>query len=272
MTAPLELPRSTSGRSPLDVARLAALEAGAIILARFRTPQEVDVKGRGNLVTRADHEAERAIERVVREEFPGHHVYGEETQNHTTFEGWVWVVDPLDGTRNYVSGIPFFCVNIALCLDGEPVLGLTYDPNHDEQFWAQSGLGAYVDDRPLRASDRPDVASSVVGMDLGYSDATGKATLRLAYELFPNVQCIRIPGSAALGLAYAAAGRLDLFFHRNVYPWDIAAGIVLVREAGGAITAPDGGAIRITSGGFVAGGPAVHADFLRRYGDALAAK
>jgi fructose-1,6-bisphosphatase/inositol monophosphatase family enzyme len=163
-------------------------------------------------------------------------------------------------------------VNIALCLDGDPVLGLTYDPNHNEQFWAQAGLGAYVNERPLRASERPDVASSVVGMDLGYNDATGKATLRLAYEMFPNVQCLRVPGSAALGLAYAAAGRLDLFFHRNVFPWDIAAGIVLVREAGGVITAPDGGPVTITSGGFVAGGADVHADFMRRYGGALIAK
>lgn len=251
---------------------MAALEAGAIVMSRFRAPQDVEVKGRGNLVTRADRDAERAVERIVREEFPGHHVYGEETQNHTTFGGWVWVVDPLDGTRNYVSGIPFFCVNIALCLDGDPVLGLTYDPNHNEQFWAQAGLGAYVNERPLRASERPDVASSVVGMDLGYSDATGKATLRLAYEMFPNVQCLRVPGSAALGLAYAAAGRLDLFFHRNVFPWDIAAGIVLVREAGGVITAPDGGPVTISSGGFVAGGRDVHADFMRRYGGALIAK
>ncbi len=260
-----ELPRSTSGRSPLDVARMAASEAGRIVLARFRRAQEIEVKGRGNLVTQADHEAERAIARVVAEEFPDHGVYGEETQDAQSFDGWVWVVDPLDGTRNYVSGVPFFCVNIALCHDGEPVIGLTYDPNHNEAFWAQTGIGAYVDGKPIRASDRPDVQSSVLGMDLGYNDVTGKRTLQLAVDIFPNVQCIRVPGSAALGLAYAAAGRWDLFVHNNVYPWDIAAGIILVREAGGVITAADGGPVSIHSGGFVAGGPAVHADFMRRY-------
>ena len=278
MNERLSLPRSASGLDPLAVARRCAEEGGQIALESFRKPQEVSVKGRGNLVTAADLASERRIQEILSQEYPEHAILSEETAERGAAgpraatpaggEGWMWVVDPLDGTRNYVSGIPFFCVNIALCHDGEPIVALTYDPVHQEAFCAEKGRGAWLDgpgddSQPLRASSKESVMASVLGIDLGYDDRRAKRMLALAHSLFPGMQSVRIPGSAALGLAYAACGRYDLFVHNYLLPWDLAAGILLVREAGGLITDRDGATISIDSEGCVAGGGAVHADFLR---------
>jgi fructose-1,6-bisphosphatase/inositol monophosphatase family enzyme len=178
----------------------------------------------------------------------------------------VWVLDPIDGTKNYAVGIPFWCVNLALCCDGDPVLGITYDPSHDEAFWAVAGEGAWCNDARAYASNAPDVDSSIIGVDLGYDDARGSGQIALMGRIFPNVQSIRILGSAALGFAYAASGRLDLFTHMNISPWDIAAGILLMREAGGVASDRNGGPMLVTSRTFVAGGRTAHDDFARRYG------
>lgn len=260
MTTP---PVSAGGRGAIDVARTVAAEAGAVALERFRRPQDVAVKGRGNLVSETDFEIERLVTRALLEAFPEHHVLSEETATDTDTAGWVWVVDPVDGTRNFVSGIPVFCVNIALCHNGEPFVAVTHDPNQRETFWAERGGGTWLNDKPTRCSEEPDVASSVLGVDLGYDDRRGRAVLGLVHRLFPGMQSVRIPGSAALGLAYASCGRYDLFLHHMLYPWDLAAGILLVREAGGEITDVHGRPIAITSETVLAGGGAACADFLR---------
>jgi fructose-1,6-bisphosphatase/inositol monophosphatase family enzyme len=229
----------------------------------------VSVKGRGNLVTETDVDIERLIQEILDREYPDHGVLSEETAGLESRDSeleareWLWVVDPLDGTRNYVSGIPFFCVNVALCHHGEPVVAVTHDPCHGETFWAEKGGGAFVNAEPIRASDKPSVRASVVGVDLGYDDWRAARMLELVADIWPGMQSVRIPGSAALGLAYAACGRYDLFAHHNLFPWDVAAGILLVREAGGAITDRDGGPASIYSEGVVAGGKDAHADLLR---------
>jgi myo-inositol-1(or 4)-monophosphatase len=187
----------------------------------------------------------------------------EETEFVGDSEGWMWVVDPLDGTRNYVSGIPLFCVNIALCYAGEPLLGLTYEPLRREEFAAQRGRGAFLNGRPMHASAKDDVQSSVVTFDLGYDETRGGYMLVLMRAIWPGAQAFRIHGSGALGFAYAACARYDLFVHHKLYPWDIAAGIVLVQEAGGTVTDRDGSPATIYSEGALVGGPKVHADFLR---------
>ena len=257
-----EIPTAASGRSALDVARALAEEAGRRARARFRQPQEVTVKGRGNLLTETDLEIERFIQQALAEEFPDHNVLSEETAAGTSTDGYVWVVDPLDGTKNFVSGIPIWCVNIALCLDGEPLVAATHDPNHNETFSAQRGAGAELGGHPIRASSKSTVLESLLGIDIGYDDKRGRRLLHLALKLFPGMQALRIPGSAALGLAYAACGRYDLFLHRHLYPWDIAAGILLVQEAGGAITDHRGAPIAVASQSAIAGSARAHADFL----------
>jgi fructose-1,6-bisphosphatase/inositol monophosphatase family enzyme len=286
VSASPDLPVSTSGATALQVARRCAEEGGRLALERFRRPQEVAVKGRGNLVTATDVDIERLVQSTLAREYPQHAVLSEETAELVTRSSklearsssldardWTWVVDPLDGTRNYVSGIPCFCVNVALCHRGEPVVAVTHDPVHGETFWAEKGGGARLSggqapgsDQPCRVSDKPSLQASVLGFDMGYNDQRAAHMLALLSELWPGMQSVRIPGSAALGLAYAACGRYDLFVHHYLFPWDLAAGILLVREAGGVITDRDGSPIRIESEGVVAGGATVHADFLRRAG------
>jgi fructose-1,6-bisphosphatase/inositol monophosphatase family enzyme len=266
MTAPTLLPVSASGAIAIEVARRCARAGAEIALARFRAVNTVGVKGRGDVVTDADLAVEQAITTILGAEYPEHKILSEETLAATDAStGWTWVVDPIDGTKNYSVGIPFWCINIALCREGEPALGLTYDAVHGEEFSAEAGGGAFCDGAPIHASTRPDVDSSVMGVDLGYSDQLGSEQIALIGRIFPNVQSVRILGSAALALAYAASGRLDLFTHTNVSPWDIAAGILLVREAGGAFSERSGAPGSIRSRAFVAGGRLVHDDFLARY-------
>jgi len=260
------LPISTSGRRAIDIAWQCARAGGGLALEHFRGDHAIDVKGHRNIVTETDVAAELRIIEILRAEYPDHGILSEETAADTdASHGWTWVIDPIDGTKNYSIGIPFWCTNVALCLDGEPVVALTYDAVHDEGFWAIAGEGAWCGDERIAASDKPDVFSSVLGIDLGYDDAAGARQLDLMREIFPNTQGIRVTGSAALGMAYAACGRLDLYAHLNVSPWDIAAGILLVREAGGAASDRSGGPMRITSRGFAAGGRRVHDDFMARY-------
>lgn len=240
--------------------------AGEIALAHFRGDHAIATKGRGNVVTEADVEVELRVKDILRAEFPDHKILSEETSADTDAStGWTWVLDPIDGTKNYAMGIPVWCTNIALCLDAQPVIGITFDAVHQEAFWAIEGGGAFVNESPIAASNAPDVASSIIGVDLGYEDVLGSKQIELMSRIFPNVQSIRILGSAALAFAYVACGRLDLFTHLNIAPWDVAAGILLVREAGGAASDRSGGPMRLTSKAFAAGGRRAHDDFMARY-------
>jgi myo-inositol-1(or 4)-monophosphatase len=258
--------RSRSGRTAIEVARACAEEGGRLALSRFRTQHTIDVKGRGNVATESDLAVELRLKELLAAEYPEHAILSEETSAHTDpTRGWCWCIDPIDGTKNYSLGIPMWCTTVALCLDGEPVAGATYDAVDGECFWGVRGEGAWLGEQRIAASDAPDVRSSVIGVDLGYDDAAGSAQIELMSRIFPAVETIRILGSAALGIAYAACGRLGVFTHMNVYPWDIAAGMLFVREAGGVASDRSGGPMHIQSRAFVAGGQRVHDDFLARY-------
>lgn len=260
---PPDLPLSRSGKSAAEVARLCAHEAARVVLRRFGPPQEVQMKGRGNFLTAADLEAEGAILEILQAEYPDQPVLSEETGVETSREGWLWVVDPLDGTHNFSRGIPWFCTTIALCYDSEPLLGLTYEPLRQEEFFARAGAGLSVNGQPAGVSQVASLKASVLGLDLGYDDQRAADLIALLHQLWPGVQSVRIAGSAALGLAYAACGRFDLFVHCKLYPWDLAAGMVQVREGGGAIVDPEGGPIELDREGVVAGAPAAVSEFLQ---------
>lgn len=267
MSDTLRLPLSSSGKPPLEVALTMCRDAGRVLMEHFAAREgTARVKGRGNVVTEADVAAERLIIERLREEFPEHAILAEESGAETRAEDtpWLWVVDPLDGTRNFSRGIPHFAVNVALCYGIEPVVGVTFDPVRNERFWAVRGRGAHLNDGALRASSAASVAESVLGLDLGYDDDRARAMLDAVQDIFPGVDSVRVMGSGALGVAYAAAGRFDLYVHHLLYPWDLAPGILLVREAGGTITSRDGGEVTIHSEGIAAGAPGAHADFLRQ--------
>lgn len=249
----------------MEMAIQAARRAGQIAANGFMQAKRVRQKGRGNVVTDVDLRAEKEIIASLRREYPDFNILSEEGGGSTSTSPYpyTWIVDPLDGSRNYASGLPVFCVNVALAKEGEVILGVTYDPRRDELFRAEKGEGAFLNDAPISVGDKATVEESFVGVDLGYEDARGEQALELMKAIWPGVQGFRVIGSASLGLAYVACGRFDLYFHHFLYPWDFASAIVLVGEAGGVITERGGAPISLKSTGVVAANASVHADFMR---------
>ena len=165
-----EIPRSASGKSAPQVARDAALRAGEILVERFRTSINVSYKGRGNIVTDVDTEVEEEVLGILRREYPGMGLLGEESAGKRADAGYVWIVDPLDGTRNYASGIPFFSTVIGLALDGEVLVGVNYDPVRGDLFEAERGGGAFLNGERAAVSERTELAESIIGTDLSYNN------------------------------------------------------------------------------------------------------
>lgn len=239
---------------------------------RFRAlaadPIERVVKGRGNYVTETDLACEQAAIRILKDEFPDHRVLSEETSDGVLpwkdwDRGWLWVIDPIDGTANFARGIPTFAFNIALCLDGEPVLGLTYQPVTGAEFFAERGEGLWVNGGRAYVSAVATLGESLMGIGLGYDYDRAAKALRILGDLWPGVQMVQNIGSAALGLAYAASGRFDLYVHHFLSPWDMAPGIVQVREGGGMVVDREGQPVTIYSEGLIAGARGPVEEFLR---------
>jgi len=259
------IPVSASGRAAIEVATDAVREAGEVAVARFAGEKSISYKeGRSNVVTDVDLLAEERIVAVLRREYPDHGVMTEESDDIAGKSSYTWIIDPIDGTRNYAYGIPHFCVALALACDEEVVLGIIYDPVREELFRAERGAGAYLNDSPISVSDRQSLSVSLAAFDLGYDPDIGQKMLKVAGALWPEVAAVRVMGSAALGLAYVACGRLDLYFHFSLYPWDLAAGIVLIGEAGGAVTELEGQPVGIHSRTVVAANRQIHRDFVAR--------
>ena len=248
----------------MDVAREAALKAGEILLDRFHKIKTVSFKGRGNIVTDVDTEVEAAMSAILRREYPDMGFLGEETEGSRADDGYVWIVDPLDGTRNYASGIPFYSVVVGLALDGDVLIGVNYDPAREEVFEAEKGKGAFLNGGRITVSTRSEIGDSILGMDLSYNNEGALNGLEVIGSIWPDMQTARIMGSAALGISYAAAGRTDLYFHHQLEPWDQVAGMLLVKEAGGVITDRGGSPAGLHSDGLVASNAVLHAEFMRR--------
>ena len=230
--APVELPRSRSGQTALEVCETAARRAGELVLGRFRTDVEVSLKGRANVVTDADLASERLILDYVTGEYPDFGVLSEESAPVAGASPYTWVVDPIDGTRNFAEGIPHFCIVVAIA-DGENVVaGVTYDPVRDEMFSAQQGAGAYLNGQAMRASDRQNIDDAILGFDLGYDFGQAKHLMEMVAGIWPQISGYRLMGSSALSIAYTAAGRIDLYAHHSLSSWDIASGVLLAQEAG----------------------------------------
>ena len=260
-----EIPVSKTGKKAMDVAAAVAAEAGALLVKRARGTRQVTFKGRGNIVTEVDNESERLIIGRLLEEFPGFGILAEESGKQDSASPYAWVIDPLDGTKNYSMGLPFYCVTIALARGSEILAGATCDPNRDEVFQAERGGGAFLNGERIQVPERTSLQAGLIGSDMGYNDALGHYAFRMWDAVWPGMQGIRIMGSSALELAYAAAGRVDIFVHHSLFPWDIAAGILLVEEAGGVVTNRSGKPIDfLKDPSIVAANPAIHRDFLQR--------
>ncbi len=260
----IDLPLSTSGAAASAVALRTVKEAGTLLLEHFHKEKRVSYKGRTDLVTDIDVLAERNIIASLEMEYPGWGILGEESKSNRSDSPYTWIIDPLDGTRNYALGLPLFSVVLALTKGDDVLLGLIYDPLNDEVFSAQKGQGAYLNGSPITVSKKKTLQEAALGLDLGYVDEKAKRTLKLVSELWPGMQSIRIMGSGALGMAYAACGRFDLYFHPLLYPWEVACGKLLVTEAGGVITDWEGKPLTSYETQLVASNAAIHAEFIKR--------
>ncbi len=227
-----DLPVSRSGLSVLEVCETAARRAGELVLNRFRTDVEVSFKGRANVVTDADLASERLILDYVRDEYPDFGILSEESDPVPGSSPYTWVVDPIDGTRNFAEGIPHFCIVVAVANGDQVVAGVTYDPVRDELFSAQQGMGAYLDGQPIHISDRQNIDEAILGFDLGYEFDQAKHLIEMVAGIWPQISGYRLMGSSAMSIAYTAAGRIDLYAHHSLSSWDIASGILLAKEAG----------------------------------------
>ncbi len=257
----MELPIAQSGADARAVALRCAEAASEIMRAGYGSAAISGVKGRGNVVTETDLACERAVMTILDSEFPEHAILSEETAGTTRSESWMWVVDPIDGTKNFSREIPHFGFNLALCLRSDPVLGVASHPMVGETYVAVSGEGTTLNGRAVTVSDCPRVAEAVVAIDMGYDAGRGARQLELARHLWPGMQSLRTSGSAALGFAFVATGKWDIYVHSDLQPWDIAAGLILVREAGGVVRDRSGAEAGLFSREAVCANPVLHADF-----------
>jgi myo-inositol-1(or 4)-monophosphatase len=224
----------------LNFAIQTARDAGHILLEKFGRKINITKKGNINLVTEADLASEQLIVERIRSYFPRHSILAEESgETLAVIEGenqWKWIIDPLDGTTNYAHGYPCFCVTMALEHRGEIVIGVTYDPTRDELFAAEKGQGATLNGRQIRVSETESLGDALLVTGFPYDFAKRKDFARHITEFLLRARGVRRDGSAAIDLAYVACGRFDGFWEEGLNPWDVAAGFLLITEAGGRVS------------------------------------
>ena len=251
-------------REFLQAAEDAARLAGQV-LRSWSSRFTVREKSRSNLVTEADLAAQTAIAEVLHSRFPQHALFGEEGLGHEeTGAEFRWIIDPLDGTTNYVHGLPYYCVSIGLEHRGELIAGVVFDPVRDELFMAAKGEGTTLNRRRLKCSAVPDLSQALVVASLPVATSTSDVAVRRFLTVLPQAQSVQRTGSAALNLANLAAGRIDGFWSTSLHPWDMAAGVLLVTEAGGRITRTDGGPFQLMQRDLLAtNGSGVHEELCK---------
>lgn len=255
----------------IEVARAIAEEAGRLLLERFGrlSAGEIDRQGRRDVSTAADRQSEELITRRLAQRFPDHRVLGEEAVKEgrealRALAGPTWIVDPLDGTVNFIQGIPLFTVSIGLVEDGRPILGVVHAPALGQTFWGAPGSGAFEGQRPIAVSATPFLEESIVATGLGYRrNDLADTNLDNVAALGMRVRDLRRLGSAALDMAYVASGRLDAYWELHLMPWDVAAGAALVRAAGGRVTDQRGGEDWLFGGHIVVSNGLLHEDLRR---------
>jgi myo-inositol-1(or 4)-monophosphatase len=241
-------------REWLKTCETAARAGGAQLLA-MRGQFEARAKGPADLVTDADLASQQAICRVISERFPSHAFIGEEQTDNvlvTDSDQMTWIVDPLDGTTNYVHGYPHYAVSVALARGNQILVGVIYDPVNDQCFAAASGQGAWCNRAPMKTSSVTLIEDALVAVSLPARVRNDSPDLLDFVAATQVCQAVRRSGSAALNLAYVAKGALDAFWATQIYPWDVAAGVLLVREAGGVVTSRSGGEFELLRPHFVA--------------------
>lgn len=249
----------------LNFAIETARDAGQILLEKFGRKISISKKGDINLVTEADLASEALIIERIKSYYPRHSILAEESGEAVIIGGdntWKWIIDPLDGTTNYAHGYPCFCVTIALEHEGEIVIGVTYDPTRNELFAAEKGRGATLDNKPIRVSAETKLADSLIVTGFPYDFKQKPQFERSLTEFLLKSRGVRRDGSAAIDMAYVACGRFDGFWEEGLSPWDVAAGKLLIEEAGGQVTYYDGSPFSIYAPPICASNGGIHGEML----------
>ena len=242
----------------------AALGAGELMKARFNTGFRIDNKeGMNNLVTEVDHASEKLIVDIIQKEFPDHFILSEEVGEIKMDSAYKWIIDPIDGTVNYANGIPICCVSIGVEHEGKMIMGAVFNPFMQEFYFAEKGAGAFLNDQPIRVSEKEHVIESclVTGFPYTYLDSPN-GPLEVFGRLIKKGIPVRRLGSAAIDLCWVAAGRFDGFYEHKLNAWDSAAGFLLVEEAGGKVTDFEGNPYSPYQPHIVATNGKIHSDLL----------
>ena len=219
------------------IALKAVKEGSGILMKYFGKVQSIDYKGEINLVTEADLKSEEVILNIIKDNYPTHRTLAEETGESKNSSPFKWIIDPLDGTTNYTHGYPCFCISLAIEHQGEVIYGVIYDPVKDELFTAEKGKGAFANGKTIKTSSTTQLDQSLLCTGFPYDVRNDMDNHIINFRTFlMKAQAVRRDGSAALDLAHTAAGRFDGFWERKLFPWDVAAGSLLVTEAGGTLS------------------------------------
>ena len=250
----------------VDVAVTAAQRAGKIIRENLGhiSKDDIGLKKESDFVTRVDTESERIIINTIKERFPGHSFLAEESTQESDTGSYRWIIDPLDGTTNYIHQYPVFSVSIALEYNGERIAGVIHDPLRNDLFTTLKGGGAFLNNNRIAVSPVTALKDSLISTGFPFRQKERiDFYLRLFKNIFNRVSDLRRAGSAALDLAYLACGRCEGFFELGLSPWDIAAGALMITEAGGIVTDFNGGNSYLSTGNIVAGAPEIHGELLK---------
>lgn len=242
-----------------------AREAGSLIMGHFHQRVKIEYKGDVDLVTIADRQSEALILERIRQQFPTHDVMGEEGTRIDTGSDYKWYVDPLDGTTNFAHGFPVFCVSLAVEFRGQRVAGVVYDPTRGEMFAAERGKGAHLNGQPIRVSATSRLSECLVGTGFPSHKRHKNPNIYFYQQLTLRTHGVRRAGSAALDLCNVACGRFDGFWEFNLNPWDTAAGVLIVEEAGGRVTDFSGGPFQLASRETMASNGLVHEALLAEF-------
>lgn len=250
-----------------------AREAGALLLTYFDRQIKIEYKGDVDLVTAADRASEKLIVERLQAHWPQHGIVGEEgTRSHTGAD-YHWLVDPLDGTTNFAHGYPVFCVSIALARKDDQIeVGVLYDPTRDELFAAERSQGATLNGQPMHVSKTARLAESILGTGFPSHKRHANPNIHFYQQITLRSHGVRRAGSAALDLANVAAGRYDGFWEFNLNPWDTAAGVLLVQEAGGTVTRFDGTPFRLDSREVLATNGLIHPELMANFSEIFAGR
>jgi myo-inositol-1(or 4)-monophosphatase len=244
-----------------------AREAGALLSKYFERRVTFELKGEHDLVTEADRASEQLVIERLSAHFPSHSIVAEEGGGHTGSSEYCWYVDPLDGTTNFAHGFPMYNITMALEQSGELIAGVIFDPEHNEMFTAERGSGAYLNNRRIRVSKVNRLENTLVATGFPSKKRHENVNIHFYYQLAMVTHGVRRAGSAALDLAYVASGRLDGFWEFGLNPWDMAAGILLINEAGGKCSDMKGGPVNLRGPHLLADNGLVHQQILDLFGE-----